>query len=323
VKELRQAWTAGADARSRLQLSVDVLLYRFLSVARLPPVERCATVTGGVKIIYRLNRGDIQSVREIWFDEGYKLPFDIAPRLIVDLGANIGMTSLWYSKRYACPAVIAVEPSAENAKLLRKNFAANGIEAVVIEAAVGSRDGKATFLAARDSNLGTLAHGVSAEGVTVPVVSMRTVLQKAEKLGRGTIDLLKIDIEGGETDLLSADTAWLGRVGAIVIEFHPDRVDYWDLVNRIKAAGLQYVPGDSVFEAHNDSFVRGELSAGVRSKVREKYAACAPEAEELQSAGVSRLAIAEFLNARGRRTGHGKPWDDVSVSRVLLTSDYD
>lgn len=317
MKELRQAWAAGGDTPSRLQLAADVILYRVLAIVQLPPAERSATLGCGVKITYRLNRGDIQSVREIWFDEGYKLPFEIAPRLIVDLGANIGMTSLWYSTRYGRPAIIAVEPSAENARILRKNFADNGIAAEVVEAAVGARDGKATFLAARDSNVGKLSAGAGAAGVTVPVVSMRTILQKAAKFGDGRIDLLKIDIEGGEADLLSADIAWLERVGAIAIEFHPDRVDYPALVGRIKAAGLQYVPGDSVFEDHNDSFVRGELSDGVRSRVRQVYAPVAPAVAKLRSAGVSILAIAEFLNAQGERTSYGKPWDDISVSRVL------
>ncbi len=47
-----------------------------------------------------------------------------------------------------------------------------------------------------------------------------------ETSGIETIDLLKMDIEGGEQALLTGDTAWLSSVNAIVAEFHPSVVDY-------------------------------------------------------------------------------------------------
>jgi len=319
AKELRQAWTTGADVRSRLQLCGDVILYRVLSVVSLPAAERRVRLASGVTVTYRLNRGDIQSVREIWFDEGYKLPFDIAPRVIVDLGANIGMTSLWYSKRYACRNVIAVEPSAANARLLRKNLAENGVDAEVVEAAVGSQDGTAQFVSARDSNVGALGGAPGSDGVSVPVVSMPTIMRKVQSLGLDSIDLLKIDIEGGETDLLSSNIGWLDRVQAIAIEFHPDRVDYPGLVGRVAATGLQYVPGDSVFESHNDSFVRGELTAAVQGKIDEVYAGNAPEISKLRGEGLSLVQIAGVLNGRGEKTRYGQAWNDIAVSRVLAS----
>jgi hypothetical protein len=54
-----------------------------LPLARLVPLpdrnrERRIRVRGGIELNYRLNRGDMQSIREVWMDECYRLPFELA-----------------------------------------------------------------------------------------------------------------------------------------------------------------------------------------------------------------------------------------------------
>jgi FkbM family methyltransferase len=256
ARELRQAWAVGDDLPSRARLAADVLLFRVLRVLRLPETERRVRLGGGVKVTYRLNRGDIQSIREIWFDEAYRLPFTVAPRVLVDLGANIGMTCLWYDRHHRFARMIAVEPSSGNMQLLKKNLADNAIECELFEAAIGAEDGRADFLASKESNLGRIASDGSPDAVSVRLISMATILNNLRESGFDTIDLLKIDIEGGEAELLTRNVEWLDRVNGIVIEFHPDRVDYPGLVSQVTMRGLRYIPGGSVFECHTDSFVR-------------------------------------------------------------------
>ena len=70
------------------------------------------------------------------------------------------------------------------------------------------------------------------------------------------IDLLKIDIEGGEQALLTSNTEWLAAVDAIVAEFHPNVVDYAGLIERLVANGFRYVPAGSVWSGSMDAFVR-------------------------------------------------------------------
>ena len=91
--------------------------------------------------------GDNQGIREVWNDEVYRLPLDQSPKTIVDLGANIGLTSLWYAKRYEPTQIVAVEPVPANARLIRRNLEVNGITDIttVIEAAVGPESGTARF----------------------------------------------------------------------------------------------------------------------------------------------------------------------------------
>ena len=153
------------------------------------------------------------------------------------MGANIGLTSLWFAQRYGC-SVVAVEPSPDNARLTRLNLEQNQVRAQVIEAAVGPHDGKALFEDAVDSNLGHL--NASGGGREVVVVSIETVLGK---LPAGVeVDLVNIDIEGGEGQLLRENLGWLGRVRSIITEFHPTLIDYPAVIKTIEGQGFRYFP---------------------------------------------------------------------------------
>lgn len=260
---VRAAWreSLGAlrlcdDPRSRARLVGDVMLYRVLRLYRLPRVNalRRIRLRTGEVVAYRLNRGDIQSIREVLLDEVYRLPFPLEPKVIVDLGANIGLTSLYLKNRYEPAVVIAVEADATNAELTRRNCEPLGV--TVIEAAIGPHDGIARFFASNESNLGAVS-GPDGEGTEVPMISMPTLL---DDLGITTIDLLKMDIEGGEQVLLDGPTEWLSRVRAIIAEFHPGVVDYEGLVRRLVEHGFRYFPAGSAWPGSMDAFVREQQS---------------------------------------------------------------
>jgi FkbM family methyltransferase len=257
VREGTSAWRLCRGVPSATRLSTDVVLYRALRVARLRTENRPRSIrlrTGGA-FTYRLNRGDIQSIREVLMDEAYRLPFAATPRVIVDLGANIGLTSLYMAHRFRPEVLVAVEPDTANAALARHNLTPLG--GSVIQAAIGPRDGVARFVTDRASNLGHLRRaddGPSvADGAEVEMISMPTLL---EKTGIETIDLLKLDIEGGEEALLSGDTSWLQRVRAIIAEFHPTVVDYPRMIQRLVDNGFRYIAADSAWPGSMDAFVR-------------------------------------------------------------------
>jgi FkbM family methyltransferase len=169
----------------------------------------------------------------------------------VDLGANIGMTSLWLASRYDIKEVFCVEPDKSNCEVLRKNLTANKIPHQILESAVGSADGTARFRSNDASNLGR----IDKEGSEVPLISMETILSR--KLDGNMIDLLKIDIEGGEQELLSnGDLGWLRSVREIIIEFHPDCVDYPGLTSLLQKAGFKYSASNELFPGSMDYFIR-------------------------------------------------------------------
>ena len=236
-----------ADSRSFRRLATDFMLYRLMKVWRPANFnqERSVTLKGGTTLHYRLNRGDIWVIHEVWIEQIYRYPIEKGVNVLVDIGANIGMTSLWMAKEYGYSRIIAVEPSEDNADLVRKNLLGNGLNAEVVCAAAGGKDGFTLFAVSDSSTNGrvdtaTTSGEVSATDaghVSVPVVSMPTLLQNLPP--DMMVDTLKIDIEGGEEDLLSGNVDWLNRIKTMLVEFHPNLIDYPAVRQILQRSGWQ------------------------------------------------------------------------------------
>ncbi len=240
------------EVSSFFRFAMDQFLVRLSRIIPMASMgtERIIRLRGNINVCYRLNLGDIQSIREVWLDEAYRLPFPSKPGVLVDLGANIGMTSCWLAKRYGFSTIIAVEPSSTNARLARLNFQLNGLKASVIEAAAGPSDGVVLFEENTSSNAGHVAD----RGQPVQMLSMQSILRDLSD--DVSVNLVKLDIEGGEEPLLSGNLAWLDRVDGIIAEFHPSMIDYPRMVKILQAAGFTYIPAGSAHPGSMDSFVR-------------------------------------------------------------------
>jgi FkbM family methyltransferase len=249
VRDMRGCERVAADTRSRFRLIRDFLLSRF--IRPIPKIRsdrlREISLRGGIKIRYRLNKGDINSIREIWLEEAYRLPFEDPSGVLLDLGANIGMTSVWLAKRFPFTQVIAVEPDPKNAAVVRQNFELNRINGCVVEAAIGPSEGIARFEFNPASNLGRL----SENGSPVPIISVGSIIRK---YAIAKFALIKVDIEGGEQELFDGPIGWLALTDAIIIEFHPALVDYQRLARLVCSHGFTYIPADSVFTGNMDCF---------------------------------------------------------------------
>lgn len=259
---LREACSAFMNANgfaSRFLLASDFIASRLLKFASMPGRNqpRCIRLRGLI-VHYRFNRGDIQSIREVFLEDTYRLPFELdSVRTVVDLGSNIGLWTLWASKNYPIAKVIAVEPDGENAAFVRRNFETNHLPCEVIEAAIGASAGKVTFQKQRESNLGRVAAVESAGGgqsVEVAQISMGDVLARLS--ADATIDLVKMDVEGAEQAVLTTNTSWLARVRALVIEWHPDRCDPAPLVKALEAAGFEHHPANVARQDNLSAFLR-------------------------------------------------------------------
>jgi FkbM family methyltransferase len=260
VRETAGAARVIGDRRSLLRYAVDIALYRVLRLVPIAPRPRTITLRDGSVVTYRLNRGDIQTVREVWISESYRIPFS-ADRLgvLVDLGANIGLTSVYLARRHGC-TVLAVEPSPANAALARRNLARNGVAGELVQAAIGPVDTMARFAAGRDFNTGHVGDG----DIEVRVISMPTLLARLAPGAR--IDLLKVDIEGAEEELFSGDLAWLDRVDAVLIELHPTLCDSTAVTARLLAHGFRHLPGGSVHAMTTDAFIRDRSTEGTEPR---------------------------------------------------------
>jgi FkbM family methyltransferase len=215
----------------------NVIAYRLLSVWPSMPGAgaRCRMVTRtGASITYRRDRGDLQGIREIFIDEIYRLPDGASPTSLIDLGANIGLATLWLCRTYHIDDALAVEPVSANIAILEANLRDNNLRAVVVPAAVGSADGVATFSDGASTNLGRIA----ATGVPVEVVGMDRLIARL----RTAPSLLKMDIEGAEGDvILGTAPTWLASFDLVVTELHPEHVNIDDIIKVFAKQGFDYM----------------------------------------------------------------------------------
>jgi len=160
---------------------------------------------------------------QVFIRQEYDIELPLAPRLIVDAGANVGFTAIWFANRYPEAKVIAIEPDAANFKLLREN-ATPYPSVELIQAGVWSRSCHLRIVThdATGRFLGEWGYRVEETDQpgdkTLPAVTLGEVLRNS---GQFTLDVLKLDVEGAEREIFSASCDdWLPRTNVLMVELH-------------------------------------------------------------------------------------------------------
>lgn len=156
---------------------------------------------------------------------------------VIDVGANIGVYSLWAERRGA--TVTAYEPGPETFEHLVANTKGKRI-AARHAAVVGAHAATARlFLHGERSTRNTLIGREIETGeqldasVEVPAIPLDEVLTDG-------CDLLKIDVEGSEFEILAnVSEENLRRAKRIVLEFHRTAGPLQTLLDRLAAAGFR------------------------------------------------------------------------------------
>lgn len=188
----------------------------------------------------------IKSLYEDILNEG-KVPF------VVDAGANIGASVVFFALEFPDCQIIAIEPESNNCAMLRQNC--EGLNYTLIEGGVGCETGNA-FLT--DTGRGDLAFMLSEKGsYPVRVHSLSDIIR--ERMASGGIPfIIKIDIEGSEADLFRASTNWLRVVPLLIIELHdwmlPGKGVSRNFLRAISNYNFDFVyQGENVFCFNNDA----------------------------------------------------------------------
>jgi FkbM family methyltransferase len=128
------------------------------------------------------------------------------PQRAVDVGAHVGNHTLYFASVLGMETH-AFEPNAGNFALLQSNVAKNGIvqKCHLRNAAVGARQGRARSIEDSASNSGMAKVELDPDG-EVPMVTLDD-----EMAGLTRVDVVKIDVEGGEFDVLKGATGLLQR----------------------------------------------------------------------------------------------------------------
>lgn len=159
---------------------------------------------------------------EIFINQDYFFTSDRPDPLIIDCGSNIGVSILYFKRKYPKARIIGFEPDPAIFEFLKKNVSGNARSDVTIHNyALSDQEGETELFCEPDlagSLTGSLKRGRTQR--VVESKKVKTVL--LSNYLRGEVDFLKIDIEGMEMAVIEdlAREGKLSQVREMAIEYH-------------------------------------------------------------------------------------------------------
>lgn len=136
--------------------------------------------------------------------------------VIVDCGANIGLSALFFAQRFPGARIVAVEPDAQNFEMLRANTmhlgdrvrcVRGGVWPVTMPLKIENPDAGSAAFRVRPAQAG--------DDGTVDAYSIDDLCRHG---GGGVLLAVKIDIEGSQASLFQANTDWVAQAHLITLE---------------------------------------------------------------------------------------------------------
>lgn len=186
------------------------------------------------RLHFRDNFGDCTNLLDLFYREVYRIPGDLPPGEIIDVGANIGLASAWFAHRDPNRTFHCFEPLASNARMIKLNCP----QAHVHQFAVGKEPGQVTLNVDPD---GVMASQIDCRWrtseTTFRVVSLDSFFGNdlPERVAA-----LKIDAEGMEYEILQGATRVLDRTEQVVLETHGAEI-HDRVIDLLKQSGFQIV----------------------------------------------------------------------------------
>ena len=177
----------------------------------------------------RPGTSDLRSFLEVFVDRVYDWPAGFHPTspqfgTIVDAGANVGFSVLWFARQHPGATIVALEADPDNVELLRRNTShlpgvacrhqALWNEVTTLDLRRGTSADSGQVAAGTPPPASDGAHDDAAR---IDAIDLASLL---DELGLDRLDLLKIDIEGAEYEVFAGSGPWIDRVDVIAGELH-------------------------------------------------------------------------------------------------------
>lgn len=171
-------------------------------------------------IFLRRDTSDISVFYQIFCEKDYDLRVPFDPEVIIDLGANIGLTSIFYKNRYPNSTIISVEPEKSNYEMVVQNTKQYP-NMHCLNNGIWNRTTNLEIVNLGIGNWGFVTKEVDYENNnTISAISIDDIMKR---FNIETIDILKVDVEGSEKELFQNNFEnWLPKTKMIIVELHDD-----------------------------------------------------------------------------------------------------
>lgn len=164
---------------------------------------------------------------------GYERLAATGTPLILDLGANVGLSALVFAREFPAARILAVEPDPGNFGLLERNLA--GLpQAQPVAAAVAAEDGAVRIVNPDGPTAALRTESVPAGTAgAIPALAVTSLMRQAHATAPCLPFLAKVDIEGAESGLFARDCGWVDQFPILILEPHD-----WMLPRQATAASF-------------------------------------------------------------------------------------
>jgi FkbM family methyltransferase len=137
--------------------------------------------------------------------------------LIIDCGANIGLSALYFASRLPEARIVGIEPAGDNVELALRNTAHNPLIEIV-QAAVHDTETRLEIVNPQAEKFAYQVRQATAPtSLSVEAVTISSIMQR---YGAKRNLIVKVDIEGGEHALFRSNTGWLDHTDLLIVETH-------------------------------------------------------------------------------------------------------
>jgi FkbM family methyltransferase len=168
--------------------------------------------------------GFVNTILEIWLDRTYMPGAFYHPAdgdVILDIGANVGLFTIWLARQNPRCRIVALEPAQANFGMLQANLqAARTQQATAYHMALGARAAQGRMIS---DNTRSLDHRLVIDNSNpdLPQVRVLSLGDLLELVGAERIAFLKVDIEGSEYQVFQQiDENTMKRIDRFAIEYH-------------------------------------------------------------------------------------------------------
>jgi FkbM family methyltransferase len=174
---------------------------------------------------------------ELFQTEIYKFHTNNSTPYIIDAGANIGLSIVYFKTLYPNAEIVAFEPDDHIFKILQKNVASFQFENIkLIKKGLWNEETTLSFFS-EGADGGRIATAEDNKKlIQIETVRLREFLNRP-------VDFLKIDIEGAETTVLTDCIDLLSNVERVFVEYHSfvyEPQNLHTLLSTLSTAGFRY-----------------------------------------------------------------------------------
>ncbi len=172
----------------------------------------------GIRFYLRPGSTDKSVFASVFLQNQYDVPIHFEPKTILDLGANIGLSALYFAERFPNARIIGLEPDKENFEIaIRNTEAYSNIQ--LMNKGVWNKE---AYIDIVDTNSRKDAFMVvETDTPSISSIEAVSIGHIKQQENWDVIDILKIDIEGSEKELFAENIEqWLPFAKLIFVEVH-------------------------------------------------------------------------------------------------------